>query len=404
MKEILVLTNYFYPENFKVNELIFRLSRKGHRITVITAIPNYPTRDLFKDKYTFFQNRKEYIDGVTIIRLPLIYRGSGSSVRLVLNYLSFLFISCFYAIYLSIFKKIDILFVHHVSPIFIAIPAIIIKFIKRRKIVFWNLDLWPEALLGTADVKNNLFLKILNRLIFWINKQIDFMLVSSKGFVNPLTNRGVKPNSIIYFPNWVDDNSSGEESEFIFPDGFSILFAGNLGQAQDPESIFKLIENLNQFNINWIFIGGGRSMPLLKDLVSKVKIRGKVFFPGVFPLNQMNSIYKQADLLLISLNRKTSYTLPGRVQAYMNAGKPIMGMVNGETQHLINDTECGICYESGDYENLSKAIQIYLDKNKEELEEIGKRGYLYSIENFSIENNLKILEKLFLKYESALNR
>ena len=242
-KRILIFTNHFFPENFRVNDVAFDLARKSYQITVLTGIPNYPQGKFYKG-YGYFKRRKEVIDNVTVIRIPLIPRGSSSLLRLSLNYISYAFFLTLYSTYIAIKKKFDVILVHHTSPIFLALPAILVKRLQKIKLIFWNLDLWPESVTETTGLKLKLLIKILDKLVSFIYENSDRVLIGSKSFKEPLLNKGVKVEKILYFPNWAEDIfvkhnlMPAELRKYNIPqDSLKIMFAGNIGAAQDMESV-----------------------------------------------------------------------------------------------------------------------------------------------------------------------
>ena len=244
-KRVLIFTNHFYPENFKVNDIAFFLAEKNMDITVVTSIPNYPTREKYKTDYTLFKKRNELLNNVKVIRLPLIPRASGKKMRLLFTYISFSITSILYSIYLGFFKKFDVVFVHHTSPVFIGIPAIIVKKLQGIKIYFWNLDLWPEVFSAATKIRKKWIFNALLKITILIQKQADVMLIGSKGYKKFMLERGVKEENIVYFPNWAEtiffNEPEIQELPFEMPKGFNVVFAGNLGEAQDLGNIFKAI-------------------------------------------------------------------------------------------------------------------------------------------------------------------
>ena len=389
-KSILVYTNHFYPENFKINEIVQDLDKKGYEIKVITCIPNYPSGQIFPE-YGFFKNNKEKHGNLTIRRLPMIPRGSGSKIRMVLNYLSYFFSVFVYTQYLILFKKrYDCIFVHHTSPLFIAISPVFYKKLRRKtKLILWDLDIWPDTLKALDVIKSERTLNLIERIVVRIYKSYDEILVTSKSFVSIVRNR--IPNvPVSYFPNWAEEVFT--ERIILTPDirpkfnsnGLKIMFAGNIGDSQDIECIFNAIKMLKDENINWFFVGDGRMRQSLENLVLKENLAEKVTFYGNYQIAYMPYFFNNADVMLLSLKDKEVFknTVPAKLQSYMAFEKPVLAMLSGEAAEIINESKCGWVTDSGNYNGLVKQILLVKKMSKEELKAIGKNGKNFFDLNF----------------------
>lgn len=388
-KRVLIYTNHFFPENFKVNEIAFMLSQEGVDVKIITGIPNYPEGKIYPG-YGFFKRNSEQVNGVEVKRLWLIPRGNGSKIRLILNYISY-FISClFYTIYIALFKKkYDVVFVHHTSPIFIMISPILYKWIKRPKMVLWDLDMWPDTLVALDVIKSRKMIVFLEKLMKWVYKRYDKLLIGSRSFAEKAKIR-VNSSKVDYFPNWAEDVfTKGEIIKPLtapeFPKGFKIMYAGNIGEAQDFENIFKAMEVLKDEDINWLIVGSGRWLQKLKTKVLNSGIETKVKFYGNNPLESMPYFFSKADIMFFSLQNKEifSKTVPAKLQAYMASEKPIAGMISGEGNEIIKEANCGYSVESGDFKNFAKIILNFKRMSIPELNSLGKNGKEFYDKKFS---------------------
>ncbi|MDC0378161.1 glycosyltransferase family 4 protein [Flavobacteriaceae bacterium] len=407
---ILIVTNYFFPEEFKINDLAFDLVSKGYKIEVVTGIPNYPKGKFFRG-YGFFRKNIENYNGLKIIRLPLISRGSGSKLRLILNYISFFVSLFFYSIYLAFFKKFDVILVHHVSPIFLGIPAVIIKKVQGIKMIFWNLDLWPEAV--SHYLKSNWFNKLvtylLNLIVNFIYENTDKLLISSKSFKLHATSRGYKKENIVYFPNWAEDIYITKNISLLntpiskFPkNAFKIMFAGNIGEGQDMNSVFKAIEYTSKIDkdIFWIFLGDGRMKSSFEKKIKVNKLEKFVKFLGRQPLNHMPAFFKNADAMLLPLLDGDVYnkTVPAKLQAYMASKKPVLGMLNGEGASVISKSKCGLVANSGNYIDLCNNI-LKLKNDTNSLEKFSLNSVNYYNLHYSKNNALKKVITIFKSFK-----
>ena len=385
-KRILIFTNHFYPENFKVNDIAFELAKNNFEVTVLTGIPNYP-QGKFHKGYGLLKKRKETINGVRVIRVPLIPRGKDNLFLLAINYFSYTFFLIIWAFFLTLFNRFDFIFVHHTSPIFLGIPAVLVKRMQKIKMYFWDLDLWPESVSETTGFNNRLIMKGLDKIVRFIYRNSDKILIGSNAFRNPIMSKGVDENKLIYFPNWAEDVFLPEDfnrvdlTEYkIDNDSLKIMFAGNIGAAQDMENVMATIEltSKEKYRISWIFIGEGRRMEWMKNQVSKLQLKN-VFFLGQHPVELMPSFFKIADVMLVTLkDRKIfSYTAPAKIQSYMASSKPILGMISGEGAKIIEEAKCGLVCNAGVASSLAQNAMKFAKMNKQEREEMGKNGYKY---------------------------
>ena len=405
-KKILVYTNHYFPENFKINDIVNHFDDQEYSVKVITGIPNYPSGKIFQN-YGYFKKTNEIKGNVKIRRLLLITRGRGSSFRLFLNYLSYFFSVLIYTVYLILSnKKYDMIFVHHTSPIFIAIsPCLYKTFNKHVKMILWDLDIWPESLEATGAIKNKKVLKSVKRLVEILYNKFDIILVGSNSFVQIVKKR-VKNIPVVYFPNWAEDIFEGALINKSPPkivtqtENLKIMFAGNIGEAQDIYSILKLIKKCKDKHIDWVFVGDGRMKNRLERELNLIPILGEINFLGSHPIEKMPFFFKQADVMLLSLKNEDIFrkTVPAKLQAYLASAKPVFGMISGESKRIIIDSGAGWCSNSGDIESAYNNICEILKCNYKELSEKGFRGLKYYDKNFSkhsrfsqIDNILKTL-------------
>jgi glycosyltransferase involved in cell wall biosynthesis len=385
-KRILIFTNHFYPEQFKINEIVDWLSVEKSHIRVVTGLPNYPQGKIYKD---YINNSiKNFFSGNVIInRLFLIPRGNGSILMLLINYISY-FVSCsLFTIYIAIFKKkYDIIFVHHTSPILIAIHPIIYSIFYRSKKILWDLDIWPESLKAVNVIKSKLILKIIKWLVKLIYSKYNLILVGSKSLKEIVSNR--YHGEVLYFPNWADkvieNNKIDNNIKFnISREKFNIMYTGNIGRAQNFEELVKTIQ-LVQDNVHWVFVGDGRFKKEFKSLLKQKKIIHKTTFIGNIDVDKMSSIATYANSLFLSLKDDEifSKTVPAKLQTYMALGKPIIGVLKGDGATIIKDSRCGIVEENYNYVGLAAKINSFTNKQESEYFELGRNGKIFYENNF----------------------
>lgn len=402
--KILFVCQYFYPESFKGNDIVFDFVKRGHKITVLTAKPNYPDGK-FYDGYSFFGIKEENIQGAKIIRVPVYPRKNGKGIHLLLNYLSFVFFS-YYAVFFRIKDKFDVIFVQQLSPVTMALPALWVK--KRQKIpVFlWVLDLWPDSVLATTKLKKGIIISFLNSLVKKIYNNSDVILISSNYFKESILEKCKnKEKRIVYFPNWAEDIfEKGHNINSVIPDlpdGFNIMFAGNMGESHGFETILKAANLTTNYGINWIFVGTGRKLQWVKNQIS-INNLTNVFLLGRYPLETMPSFFKKADVMLISLKDDPifSLTVPAKFQAYLASRKIVLGVLNGECNKLIKESACGICVPAMSHLKLAKA-SIKLSKSSlEQRKKMSNNAYFFYKKHFSKNKLFNQLETLFEEVEA----
>ncbi|MCS4301631.1 glycosyltransferase family 4 protein [Chryseobacterium sp. BIGb0232] len=400
--KILIVTQYFYPENFKSNDMAFELQKRGHEVTVLTGIPNYPEGEIY-DGYGFSENREQIINGVKVIRALLLPRGKGGGIRIFLNYFSWAFFASLKARKLSSREKYDAIIVHEPSPITQFYPALAIKKIHKTPIYFWVMDLWPESLEIAGGVKNKLVLNFFTKMVQKFYNESEKILITSKGFKKSILEKGNYEDKIEYFPNWAEDTISSGNLVYAIPelpDGFKVMFAGNIGEAQDMESIMQAALQLKKnTDIKIILVGDGRKMSFVHDFIKEHSLQETVYTMGRFPVEAMASFFNAADILLVSLKDDPIFnlTVPAKVQAYMSSGKPIMAMLNGEGAENIKEADCGFTVPAGDGDQLAQRIAEAAQKNKEELNIMGLNGKSFYEKNYKMEECISNLEKIISK-------
>ena len=399
---ILIISPLFNPEMNRVNDIVDYFLDSKYKVTVLCPIPNYPQGKYYKN-YSIFKKRYEKIDDLTIFRVLVYPRKNGSKINLFLNYLSFIIFSIIPAIILS-FRKFDLIFVNQLSPITIAIPGIIIKKIKRIPLIMWVTDLWPESVKDGANLKSNFLPNMLLPIVKYIYKNCSEILVSSKSFINSVAEK-TNNKKITYMPQWSEEIfTKNSRSNFIYEpmekiEGFKILFAGNIGVAQDFDSIINAMNEVKQYDIHLVVLGEGRAK---KDALKKVEeyhLTNSISFLGSFPLETMPYFFSKSDAFLISLKKSNifSRTIPSKTQPYMSSGKPILTNADGEVSRIINEARCGLTANSGDYITLSENMVKLSKQSQEEIKIMSKNSKQYYEKNFNRKDILINLEQRFVK-------
>lgn len=397
--KILIVTQYYFPENFKSNDLSFELQKRGHDVTVLTGLPNYPEGKMF-DGYGIFKNRKQEVNGVKIIRSLLLLRGKGGGIRLFLNYFSFAFFASIKAFFLNFNTKYDAVIVHEPSPITQFYPALLLKKMQNVPVYFWVMDLWPESLEIAGGVKNKFVLNFFKKMVIGFYKNSEKILITSKGFKKSILEKGDFESKLEYFPNWAEDAISEGDKNFPVPNlptGFKVMFAGNVGEAQDMDGIMNAALKLKDHpEIKFIIVGDGRKMPYVQEFIQKNNLKQTVVTVGRFPVDAMASFFDKSDVMLVSLkdDKIFNLTVPAKVQAYMSASKPIVAMLNGEGAEIIDEAKCGLAVPAGDSKELAATILRMSHLPSLELTKMGENSRYFFQENYQLSSCIDNLERI----------
>jgi len=397
---ILVVSQYFWPEAFRINDLVQGLLDRGHEITVLTGKPNYPGGSLFAGYGFLRPMRERYAGGAEVVRVPLVPRGSGSGRRLALNYLSFVLFAGFLGPLLCR-GRFDVIFVYEPSPITVGLPALVMKRAKKAPIMFWVQDLWPESLSAAGAVRSKRVLRSVERLVRFIYRGCDRILVTSRGFVPRVEAMSTREKKVHYWPQWAEalyepvevEDDAPERSEM--PDGFRVVFAGNVGAAQSFETILAAAERLKSYpGIRWVIIGDGRRRRWVEDRVRELRLEDRVHLLGKRPMEKMPRYFALADALLVTLKRDFifSLTVPGKVQSYLACGRPVVAALDGEGARVIKESGTGLVAPAEDANALAGAVLRLYEMLPKEREEMGRRGRAYFEEHFEREKLLDRLE------------
>ncbi len=399
---ILIISQYFYPENFRINDLCSGLQENGHDITVLTGKPNYPNGKFYKG-YNFFNKKKETINGIKVYRSSLIPRGSGTGFRLFINYISFVLFGFFKLFFIK--GKFDKIFVYAPSPITVGYLGIFASFLYRAKAFLWVHDLWPESVKDAGGINNKIILGLIDIMTRTIYYFYDSILVQSPDFKKYLTDQGVNEKKITYYPyyaeSFYDVVIPENDIKQMFPEGLNILFAGNIGVAQSFDTIIEAARILRKKIkvFNFIVLGDGRDKQRVLKKIKEYYLEENFEFWGSYPPDQMSDFFASADALLVSLKdtKIFSMTIPGKLQSYLACGKPIIASLNGIGAKIIKDAKCGLVSDSEDAEALANSIYELNKLTPEDRSKLGDNARKYYEKEFERKALLKRLIDIFEK-------
>ena len=400
---ILIISQYFWPENFRINDLAIELATRGHAVTVLSGLPNYPDGKIF-DAYKKHPSNFNNYKNVNIIRVPLFPRGSGK-LRLLFNYLSFTINAIIFGVWKLRKNSFDVIFVNQLSPVTVGLVGAFFAGLKKAPMVMWVLDLWPDTLQAIGIIRSPKILRLIEKLVSIIYKNCDLILSQSKSFI-PLIKKNSHPNeNIEYIPSWAEELFKNKTLNNVFKiphkkNSFNIVFAGNIGEAQDFPCILNAAEILkNNTRIRWVIIGDGRMKDWVKKEIISRELNNNVILLGNFPLDYMPSFYQQADALLVTLQDKPIFamTIPGKLQSYLASGKPVLAALNSEGAELIKEGRAGMVSNSGDPEGLAQIALALSKSNSYELLEFGECSRRVSDTLFQRDVVINKIEKLLLE-------
>ena len=397
--KILVVSQYFYPENFRITDLVFSLKQRGHEITVLTGKPNYSKTHFFEG-YGWKSDDFEIINEIPVYRANHFSRRNGGALRLFLNYFSFAFLASLKL--RKIKDSFDTIFVYEPSPITVGIPAVFAKKKFNAPIYFWVQDLWPESLVAAGGVKNKFILGFFNSLTKWIYNHSKKVLIQSNGFREYILNQGIPNDKIVFYPNPTENfykplQGVKEYQEFFQKQYFNIIFAGNIGEAQSFMTIIEAIHNIKELPGKVIVLGDGRYKETALSLIKEKGLESHFNFLGSFPPTEMPKFFSHADALLVSLKKDKifSLTIPAKIQSYLACGKPIIASIDGEGAKIVNDAKCGVVSTAEDFLALSEQIRGLIALDKSKLIEFGNNAIIYYKNEFNKEYLLNKLEAIF---------
>ena len=377
-KHILVVCQYFYPEQFRINDICLEWVNRGYKVTVLTGIPNYP-QGKFYPGYSLTKRRREVWNGIEIIRIPLIPRGH-SSIGMVLNYFSFPFFGWWW----NRFNKVDadIVFSFETSPM--TQVKIGCGYSRKHKVphILYVQDLWPENVVTVTGINNKLIIGPIDRMVDKIYKQTDSILVTSPSFVDAVVGRKVSvPSSKVhYWPQYAETFYRPMERQTIdeIPDDgcFRIAFTGNIGTAQGLDILPRTAQLLKDKKVRFVVVGDGRYKSEFINKIREYDVSDKFTLIPKVEAEKIPSILSACDSGFISFNKSSLWemTIPAKLQSYMACGKPIVASASGETKRIIEEADCGVCCELGNPESLASGINRIMDSD---IDELGRNSRAY---------------------------
>ncbi len=400
--KILLVCQCFYPENFRVNDLCSELVRRGHQVTVLAGIPINRTTGRFWEGYCRKERTEDTYEGARVVRAYNTQRHHDSA-HLAIHYFSFWFFGNRKAKKLARQEKFDVVMVYQLSPVFMAFPAMKVAKLQNIPLIVYTLDLWPESAINAGGLSFQPIISWLRRKVDKIYRASDKILISSRHFKDLIVKNGHPAEKIEFFPQYAEecyvklDKNPEDPIESELPQGFRIIFTGNIGRSQSIETVVDAAAELKAYpDIHWIIVGDGRDRDRVFQYSEDKDVTENVHFTGRKPMETMSRYLAASDAALLILRDDPLFniTLPAKAQSYMACGIPVLGCIKGESANLIEEARCGICCREVDGKSLAEAALQMYQMSKEERAQMGRNAIDYSRQYFSKQKLLDRLEEI----------
>jgi glycosyltransferase involved in cell wall biosynthesis len=361
-QKILIVTECFYPEEFKINDVALGWIEKGYEVDVLTLVPTYPQGKVFAGYKNKLIYQKDMYEDINVYRIRGITGYRDSLFKKILRYINFMILGTIIAIFIG--KKYDYVFGWNGGALTDMLPAIIIHKVYKKPTMLWVQDVWPDSVYAYGFKKTKILSKLLDIFVKFIYSNITSIAVSSKGFEEKLKPYVKDDLRFNYAPNWADDlDLNMKPADIGSKEKTHFTFAGNIGKVQNLENIIMAftrlsVEYQNKAQLN--IIGDGSNLDNLKKIAN---LNSNIIFHGKKDRSDMGSYYQASDFLIISLINKPIFevTVPAKTQTYIAAKKPILALINGDVANIVKDNNLGICAEPSNINKIKEAFKRCID-------------------------------------------
>lgn len=403
-KRILIISQYFYPEEFRINDISTEWVRRGYDVTVLTGIPNYPQGKYFKG-YGLFQKRRDTYEGVDVRRIPLIPRGKKGEL-LAFNYLSYVISGYFWSHFTKL--KAERVFIFQMSPMTQALVGV--WYAKRKKIpcCIYVQDLWPESVEAITGVKNPRIIGAINKIVNYVYRNCDMILATSPSFVREIEKRksaldGTGASKVIYWPQYAEDFYKPAMKKPLddLSEGtaFRVVFTGNIGYAQGLNVLPATAQKLKEKKVDceFVIIGDGRYRQELEAEIGQKNLQSMFRFLGRKLPQDIPQYLALCDAAFLSFaeDRLFTMTIPAKLQSYMACGMPILAAAAGETKRVIEEAECGWVVPMGDADRLAETVVAAVESTAEVRSRMKENALAYCNQHFHKKRLMDTLEQLW---------
>ena len=386
-KRILLVSEVFWPEDFLINDLAQEWQEMGYHVEVLTQYPSYPQSYVYEN----YCNKGYMIEdwnGIKIHRFPFIEGYRDSMLRKFANYLYFIFRGK------KLAKKIggdfDAIFVSQTGPLTVAKPGIAAGKKYNIPVSIWTQDIWPDVVWAYGIPKRRFYSWLLNKVIAGIYRKCDRIYISSRLFKDVILK--YTDNTPIYAPNWLRPTEESESDIRLDKDKINFTFTGNISRYQNLANTILGFHKAGIENAVLNIVGDGSYLDYLKQVVGTNNVK-HVVFHGRRPYSQMNDILRQSDVLVLPLlnSEGVKRTEPFKIQSYLNAGKPIIGILGGGGKEIIEENNLGLVADPDDVDDIARVFQNMVGYAKDHAGEVKERSKILMQTRFNKEEIVKTL-------------
>jgi len=359
------VTECFYPEEFKINDLALFWKKQGYDVDILTLVPTYPFGKVYKGYKNKIIN-KEVFQGINIFRLRAVTGYQDSLLKKFLKYINFMVLGSIKAILIG--KNYDYIFGFNMSSLTGMVPAVIIRKLYKKPLMLWVQDIWPDSVYAFGFKRTKILSFFLDNLVTFVYQNVSAIAISGKGFETKLKKYVKKDLQFNYLPNWADDlNMDIKAYSFSEDERVQFTFAGNIGKVQNLEKIIMAFctvkQTINKAQLN--IIGEGSNLNNLKKIACSNQ---NVVFHGKKRRENMSMFYKGSDFLIVSLTDEPIFalTVPAKTQTYIAAKKPIIAVIRGDTADIIRENNLGICANPSSISSIRKVFETCINMTKDE--------------------------------------
>lgn len=402
---LLIVTEHYWPEQFRITDLAEGLRTRGHAVDVLTGMPSYPRGRHFEGYGPWGPYRESHRD-VRLKRVPIIPRGAGRRWELALNYASYV-VTATLRVALRRRRPWDAVLVYQPSPVTTAIPALLLRTLSRIPVAIWVQDLWPESISSTGMVRKRFLVSLAGRMSNAIYRSCDRVIGQSRAFVERLASGGVDRDRLVYLPNWAEElgqvRPTAVEHGEEWDHAFSVMFAGNLGRVQALDIVLEAAGLVaGDQDIHWVFLGDGGMKGWMMEQV-RARGLGHVHFLDRRPSDEMPQYFSRASAMLVSLkpDPAMAMTIPSKVQSYLAAGRPILASLDGEGARIVKESGAGFASAAGEARALADNVMRMKALSDTEREAMGRAGREYYLREFDRELCLDKAERILSELAAA---
>lgn len=387
--KLLVVCQYYHPEQFRITEICEGLARRGNEVTVLTGLPNYPTGRIAAG-YRWRRRRDEVVNGVRVIRCAEVGR-RPVPIGLFINYLSYMLSASLRTLVFP--GSIDVVLVYQLSPVTMGVPGVCISRRLRRPLYLYCCDIWPESVKALLPRESSVWFRAANAVSGYVYGNCDRIAVSSAPFRDYMVEQhGIDPNRITYIPTHSEDLGV-VAPKARQPGTANFVFTGNIGLVQDMDCIIDAVKELEDLQgVHLHIVGAGSYLEAAMGRVSRESLGHRITFHGHRPVHEMSLYYEMSDACIVTLKpgSRVSHTLPSKLPAYMAAGRPVIGAIDGAGREVIEEAGCGLVVGAGDAHALASAMRHFAE-DPEAYAECGSKARAYFETHFTLERYLASL-------------